>query len=59
MQKIKISKFSHGSLLSLDNDTNQRMHSVLILCISIVTNIFEILIDGQEHRIRRHSRVLE
>ena len=48
------------ALLSLDvDDASQRMHNVLTLCISIVTNVFVILINGQEHRTRRHSRVLE
>ena len=45
------------TLLSLDvDDASQRMHNVLTLCISIVTNVFVILIDGQEHRISKKTQ---
>ena len=64
MRRIKISNFlTVVALLNLDvDDTSQRMqrmHNILTLCITIVTNIFVILIDSQKHQISRHSRVLE
>ena len=45
------------ALLCLDvDDAIQHMHNVLTLCISIVTNVFVILIDGQEHRISKRTQ---
>ena len=45
------------ALLCLDvDDASQRMHNELTLCISIVTNVFVILIDGQEHRISKTTQ---
>ena len=45
------------ALLSLDiDDTSQRMQNIQTLCKSIVTNVFVILIDGQEHRISKKTQ---
>ena len=43
------------ALLSLDvDDASKHMHSVLTLF--IVTNVFVILIDGQEHRVSKKTQ---
>ena len=44
-------------LLSLDvDDASQCMHNIQTLCKSIVTNVFVILIDVQEHRISEKTQ---
>ena len=48
MWKIKISKFSHGNHV-----TKFRLSSCILKI------VFMILIDGQDHKVSRHSRVLE
>ena len=57
-ERLKFQNFlTVVALLSLDvDDASQRMHNELTLCISIVTNVFVTLIDGQEHRISKKTQ---
>ena len=65
-ERLKFQKFSKIfptviALISLDvDDASQHMHNVICRRLSIIiVNVFMILIDGKDHRVCRHSRVLE